>query len=316
VSDRGPNRKRATRDMFAVADANLANTRLRFQKHYTREEWDLICLGSIPESMDDKWFMFEEGGWLHIGRSWTGRINCKVQFTVGPDGAKAQGALLNVRAAELDEPHMEHTLRVLEWLIGYWLLGHPYGQYPEGPGYEKRGGIELVRDPLPFIPGISAVAYGAKDTGAMGGGAAAAILAASGQQLIAEAQKKLANTSRRVGDAVVTGAFGLEKFGILSVCHIVSIITGTSQGDWCPYPDKLYDGVRRGLKLLGLEGPQTVGMSALGTGEGRVKPADAARFMLTAIRDHQREPGRRMHVVLSLPTYEDYEAFEDFLPRL
>jgi O-acetyl-ADP-ribose deacetylase (regulator of RNase III) len=315
VSDKGPDRKRATRDMFAVADANLANTRLKFQKRYTREEWDLICLGSVPESMDDKWIMFEEDGWLYMGRTDTGAINCKVQFKVDSDGATALGALLNVRAAQLDDAHINHAVRALEWLIGFWLLGRAPFTYPKGPGY-VRARIELVRDPLPFIPGVTAVAYGAKDTGAMGGGTAAAILVAAGERLIPEAQKMLANTSRRVGDAVVTPSFGLTKFGIMQVCHIVSIITGTPQGDWCPYPDKLYDGVRRGLKQLALHREHTVAMSVLGTGEGRVKPADAARFMLTAIRDHQREPGNKIHVVLSLPTYEDYEAFEDFLPQL
>lgn len=302
--------------MFKIADANVAVTRLNFQKQYTVAEWDLIRLGSIPGSMDDRWIILEEDGCVYFVRSWTGRLAYKVEFTVGPDGAKARSAMANIRPAEIDDAWRAHYARMLEWLIGYWLLGHEWTDSPKGPTYHVPPRIELVRDPLPFIAGIDAVAYGAKDTGAMGGGAAAAILAAAGEELVREARRKLAATSRRIGDAVVTDSFGLAKSGITQVCHIVSIMTNTPQGDWCPYPEKLYDGVKSGLKQLALGGLGTVGMSALATGEGRVKPADAARLMLTAIRDFQKDSGDwKPNVVLSLPNYDDYEAFETLFSR-
>ena len=177
--------------------------------------------------------------------------------------------------------------------------------------------VELTRDRLPFIQGVDAIGYGAKDTGAMGGGAAAAILAAAGPKLIPAAQRQLASTTRRVGVAVVTDAFDLRESGIKYVCHIISIITNTPQGDWCPHPDKLYDGVKSGLEQLLAAGAKAVALSALATGEGRVKPADAARFMLTAIRDFQSTPENRKLVVhLALPNYDDAKAFEQALARI
>ena len=177
--------------------------------------------------------------------------------------------------------------------------------------------VELTRERLPFIKGVDAIGYGAKDTGAMGGGAAAAILAASGPELISAAQRKLASTTRRVGVAVVTDSFGLRKSGITHVCHIISIITNTPQGDWCPYPEKLYDGVKSGLEQLLEVNAKVVAISALATGEGRVKPRDAARLMLTAIRDfHSMPDNRKLEVILSLPNYDDSEAFEYYLSRL
>jgi len=301
--------------MFKIADANLAISRLNFQKQYTAAEWDLIRLGSIPASMDDKWIILEEHGCVYFVRSWTGRLAYKVEFTVGPDGAKARSAMANIRPAEIDDAWRTYYARMLEWLIGYWLLGHDWTDFPKAPAYHVPPRIELVRDPLPFVAGVDAVAYGAKDTGAMGGGAAAAILAAAGEELVREARRKLAGTSRRIGDAVVTDSFGLAKSGIMQVCHIVSIMTNTPQGDWCPHPDKLYDGVKLGLEQLARDNAGTVAMSALATGEGRVKPADAAKFMLSAIRDHQLGQGKKVHVVLSLPAYEDYEAFEALSSR-
>jgi O-acetyl-ADP-ribose deacetylase (regulator of RNase III) len=176
--------------------------------------------------------------------------------------------------------------------------------------------VELTRERLPFLD-VEAIGYGAKDTGEMGGGAASAIVAAAGAELIDAVRVKLAKTDRRVGDAVVTDAFGLRKSGIKCICHIVSIITRTSQGDWCPYPDKLYDGTKSGLRQVLEAGAQSIAISALATGEGRVKPEDAARLMLTAVRDFQREPAnRKLKIVFSLPTYEDYEAFESFYCRM
>jgi O-acetyl-ADP-ribose deacetylase (regulator of RNase III) len=64
-------------------------------------------------------------------------------------------------------------------------------------------------------------------------------------------------------------------------------------------------------------GAQSIAISALATGEGRVKPKDAARLMLTAIRDFQEAPAhRKLRVVLALPSYDDFEAFEELYPRL
>jgi len=176
--------------------------------------------------------------------------------------------------------------------------------------------VDLARDPLPFVK-VDAIGYGAKDTGEMGGGAAAAILAAAGPELIPAARQKLAATTRRVGVAVVTDAFKLRSSGIKWVCHIVSIVTKTPQGDWCPYPDKLYDGVKSGLEQVVEAGAASIAISALATGEGRVKPEDAARYMLTAIRDFQESrANRKLKIVLALPSYDDYRAFESLYSRL
>ena len=176
--------------------------------------------------------------------------------------------------------------------------------------------VELVRDRIPFLK-VDAIGYGAKDTGEMGGGAAAAIIAAAGPELMDAARQKLAATTRRVGVAVVTDAFKLRSSGIKWVCHIVSIITKTPQGDWCPDPDKLYDGMRSGLAQVLEAGAASIAISALATGEGRVKPEDAARYMLTAIRDlPENHANRKLRVVLALPTYDDYQAFESLYCRL
>ena len=176
--------------------------------------------------------------------------------------------------------------------------------------------VEIVRDRLPFLK-VDAIAYGAKDTGEMGGGAAAAIIAAAGSKIMDELRRKLADTTRQVGIAILTDSFKLRKIEIQWVCHIITIITKTPQGDWCPYPDRLYDGMRSCLEQVYGAGAKSIAISALATGEGRIKPIDAARYMLSAIRDFQTEPSHRtLRIVLSLPSYDDYIAFTEMSQRL
>jgi O-acetyl-ADP-ribose deacetylase (regulator of RNase III) len=170
--------------------------------------------------------------------------------------------------------------------------------------------INLTRDPLQMLK-VDAIAYGAKDTGEMGGGAAAAVLAAAGAEILPELRSKLAGTSRRVGDAVVTSPYKLQTAGVRWIFHIISIIKNTPQGAYCPQPELLRDGVFSAVKMASNLGVRSIAFSALGTGEGRVDPQAAARYMLDGTKAFFRnESNARMTVTFSLPSYRDYEAFK------
>jgi hypothetical protein len=45
---------------------------LHFAALFTPEEAEQLTQGFLPESMDDKWFIYFEDGWLRFHRSWTG----------------------------------------------------------------------------------------------------------------------------------------------------------------------------------------------------------------------------------------------------
>ena len=167
----------------------------------------------------------------------------------------------------------------------------------------------LTRDPLQRLR-VDAVGYGAKDTGEMGGGAASSVLAAAGSKLPIALRSKLATTARQIGDAVVTDSFNMRAQGVLWIAHIISIIKHTPDGAYCPHPERLRDGVAAALQQLSALGARSVAISALGTGEGRVRPNDAARYMLEGVRMHRRaQPTSALAVTFSLPTFADYEAF-------
>lgn len=167
----------------------------------------------------------------------------------------------------------------------------------------------LSRDPLQMMK-VDAIGYGAKDTGEMGGGAAASIVTAAGPEILTALRSKLAGSQRRVGDVVLTPSFKMESLGIRWVLHIVSIIKNTPQGAYCPQPERLRDGVCAALKLAADAGARSIAISALGTGEGRVDPRTAARFMLEGIAAYrQSEKSVDLAVSFSLPSFRDYEAF-------
>jgi O-acetyl-ADP-ribose deacetylase (regulator of RNase III) len=167
----------------------------------------------------------------------------------------------------------------------------------------------LSREPLQMMK-VDAVGYGAKDTGEMGGGAAASILTAAGPEILTALRSKLPGSQRRVGDAVLIPSFKMETSGIRWVLHIISIIKNTPEGAYCPQPERLRDGVCTALKLAADAGAHSIAISALGTGEGRVDPRTAARHMLEAIAAYrQTEKRADLAVTFSLPSFRDYEAF-------
>jgi hypothetical protein len=43
---------------------------LSFEREFVKEEYERLCFGLIPRSMDDRWFIFLEDDWLYFFRSW------------------------------------------------------------------------------------------------------------------------------------------------------------------------------------------------------------------------------------------------------
>jgi O-acetyl-ADP-ribose deacetylase (regulator of RNase III) len=162
---------------------------------------------------------------------------------------------------------------------------------------------------------VDAIVYGAKDTGEMGGGAASSVLEEAGLKILEAARKEFALLpSKNVGDVVITDSFNLKKCGIKFVCHLISIIKYTPQGAYCPSPEKLYDGVFKSIQLAYDKGARSIAFSAMGTGEGRVKPEHCARLMISAAKDfRKRMPNKKIDIYFSLPSYRDYNAFRDYL---
>ena len=46
----------------------------------SQEQYDRIVIGSIPQSMDDHWFVYSDANWIYCHRSWTGYLIFKCQI--------------------------------------------------------------------------------------------------------------------------------------------------------------------------------------------------------------------------------------------
>lgn len=57
------------------------------ERRYTDAERDRIAEGHVPDSMDDKWFVYMDGdGVVHIHRSWTGDALYQARLARDGDG--------------------------------------------------------------------------------------------------------------------------------------------------------------------------------------------------------------------------------------
>jgi hypothetical protein len=106
--------------------------RLPFTGSYSAAEYERIQRGLIPQSMDDKWFIVEDGGTLSFHRSWTGRCYYQVRIERVEDRYQVVDARLNREVAG----DLVEEARLLRYLIETYLLGHQDFPFPERRRYE------------------------------------------------------------------------------------------------------------------------------------------------------------------------------------
>lgn len=92
-----------------------------FQGRFSREEFDKICKGLVPESMEDKWFAYFKEPYLFLHRSWTGQPIFRVTLSLDGEGASVAEALCVGEVIKKTSPEYEATL--LDFLISNLILG-------------------------------------------------------------------------------------------------------------------------------------------------------------------------------------------------
>ncbi|MGB3511189.1 MAG: hypothetical protein WBA93_18525 [Microcoleaceae cyanobacterium] len=90
--------RRSTAFSFKGEALNLNDSVI--EEIYTKAELERITMGLIPQSMDDKWFIFYEEPWLYLHRSWTGLCIFKVCFEVVDEYAAVTEAWVNREPGE------------------------------------------------------------------------------------------------------------------------------------------------------------------------------------------------------------------------
>lgn len=99
-----------------------------FRRSFTPEQMELIRLGHIPESMEDKWFWYYEDDKLHIYRSWTGY--CIYVVTFRPDSDLLHVAV-NRDPKQYGSTDVHEDEYELNRLLNWWTQSDydPYHQF-------------------------------------------------------------------------------------------------------------------------------------------------------------------------------------------
>jgi hypothetical protein len=92
-----------------------------FAATFSREDFEKIRVGVVPEIMEDKWFVYFEEPHLFMHRSWTGLPVYRLTLAVHGDGASVVEALCVAEA--LGEYDSEYHANLLDFLISSLLLG-------------------------------------------------------------------------------------------------------------------------------------------------------------------------------------------------
>ncbi len=80
---RSPPLRAARRDDWRAEPDPPHLRALAFEKTLDPDKAATLALGTVPEEMENKWFVFQEGDKLHLHRSWTGILVFRITVTAG-----------------------------------------------------------------------------------------------------------------------------------------------------------------------------------------------------------------------------------------
>ena len=121
--------------------------RLKLERSFDASEWEAIQLGSIPEEMEDKWFIYEEGGWLNFHRSSTGICIFRVCLQQTPTGVEVAEVWVNRNKEQYTCVDDDYDAGLVSWLIDVLLLKRPAAfPTPAGRRHGAAAAMEFGRE--------------------------------------------------------------------------------------------------------------------------------------------------------------------------
>ncbi len=124
--------ERATRSSWKNQPLPARRARLPVQRGFTIAEFQQIARGFIPQQMEDKWFIFLEGDWLRLHRSWTGVCVFEVRFSQQDGGYGIAEAWVNRDPEQYAEKYDNFDSALLLFVVDRLLLGYE-ASFPDHP---------------------------------------------------------------------------------------------------------------------------------------------------------------------------------------
>ena len=122
----------ADRSDWTIHPLPQERTTIGFDRPFDEEELAFVRLGSIPELMEDKWFVYFADNQLFFHRSWTGHCIYVAHFRATEDGALLVSADINRDRDQYSATDDALDGQLLLYLIDSLLLGRE-GDVPGDP---------------------------------------------------------------------------------------------------------------------------------------------------------------------------------------
>jgi len=117
------NKKIATIDSWKTFDMPEDKVILPINQKYSKEEYNKIKQGFIPEVMEEKWFIYFKEQKLYIHRSWTGYCIYQINFSKEDENIIITKGYLNGKIAEQrDRKNWKDEANTVLFLIDMLLL--------------------------------------------------------------------------------------------------------------------------------------------------------------------------------------------------
>jgi len=110
-------RMRATKSSWKNVPISENKEKIPFEAFYSDSEVEFIGLGFVPESMDDKWFIYSEEDWVYFHRSWSGHCIFMVKLDGSPAGGRIAEAWVTRDSTQYNSSGSEGDMELLSTLI-------------------------------------------------------------------------------------------------------------------------------------------------------------------------------------------------------
>ena len=115
---------KATRRIWKATAMPRKRARVPLQRTFTKPEFTKLSKGFVPQSMDDRWFIFFEEGWLYFHRSWTGRCIFQIRLQAHKPGYQVAEAWVNQDPQQYRGGGIDGAVGIISNLMDRQLLAH------------------------------------------------------------------------------------------------------------------------------------------------------------------------------------------------
>ena len=115
-------REAATKESRRILPLPERRIPLKINATYTGSDIDSIKLGLIPETMEEKWFIYLNEDWLYFHRSWTGACIFGVKFRIEASDCTVLESWANRDKDQYNSDDADYDKKLVLFLIDALLL--------------------------------------------------------------------------------------------------------------------------------------------------------------------------------------------------